>query len=250
MSVLAARRLSAGYEGAAVVRDLDLSVGAGEVVALLGPNGAGKTTTLLTLAGELTPVSGIVELHGSPTREPMHRRVRRGLAMITDERSVIMSLSVKDNLRLRGGSVDDALAHFPELEPHLGRRVGLLSGGQQQMVAMARALASKPSVLLADELSLGLAPLIVTRLLDAVSAAARERGMGCLLVEQHVSQALRVADRVCVLGHGRVVLEGSADEVRTQSELLAQAYLSEVPIDKHTRRTSAVRKEVQPETPQ
>jgi branched-chain amino acid transport system ATP-binding protein len=221
--LLAARDLSCGYHGHPVVRDLDFEVRAGEVVALLGPNGAGKTTTLSTLAGELRPIKGTVELHGSATTSPLYRRVRGGLGFVTERRSVFSQLSVAENLRVGRCDTEEALELFPELRALLHRRGGLLSGGEQQMLTLARALARKPSVLLADELSLGLAPLVVTRLLTAVRTAATERGVGVLLVEQHVSQALRIADYVLVMRNGSIVLRGTVSEVEHRLE---EAYLT------------------------
>jgi branched-chain amino acid transport system ATP-binding protein len=223
--LLEARGLSAGYGSLAAVRDLDLHLGRGEIVALLGPNGAGKTTTLRTLAGALRPLGGEVLLNGRPTRAPLHRRSRQGLAYVPEERSVFMSLTAAENLRVGDGRPERALELFPELRPHLKRRAGLLSGGQQQILTLARALASGPQVLLADELSLGLAPLIVARLLEAVREAAH-RGVGVLLVEQHAQQALAVADRVYVLQRGRIALEGRADEIRGRLDELEQTYLA------------------------
>jgi branched-chain amino acid transport system ATP-binding protein len=218
--------LSAGYGAMAVVHDLDLHVEAGEVVALLGPNGAGKTTTLLTLAGELPPLGGEVRLHGSPTRAPMHKRCKAGVSFLTEERSVIMGMTAKDNLRL--ADVDPAVAVelFPELAPLMKRPAGLLSGGEQQMLSLARALGRSPQVLLADELSLGLAPMVVDRLLTSVRRAADEQGVAVLLVEQHVRQALRYADRVCLLERGRVALSGTVAEVQDQLAAVEQSYLS------------------------
>jgi branched-chain amino acid transport system ATP-binding protein len=222
-TVLAARGVAAGYHGHAVVDGIDLEVRAGEVVALLGPNGAGKTTTLLTLAGELQPLSGEIFFRGAPAKAGLHRRAREGLAFVTEERSVFPQLTAAENLKVGRCEVPDALALFPELEPLLDRRGGLLSGGEQQMLTLARALGRKPLLLLADELSLGLAPLVVKRLLTAVRAAADERGIGVLLVEQHVKQAMRVADRVIVMRGGRIVLSGTVEETRHQLE---DAYLS------------------------
>jgi len=218
--------LSAGYGSMAVVRDLDLHVHPGEVVALLGANGAGKTTTLLTLAGELPPLAGEVRLHGRPTTAPLHVRCRDGLSFLTEERSVIMGLTAHENLRLAGVEPAAAVELFPGLAPVMRRTAGLLSGGEQQMLSLARALGRDPRVLLADELSLGLAPLVVERLLASVRQAADERGVAVLLVEQHVRQALRFADRVYVMERGRVSLGGPVAEVRAQIEEVEAAYLS------------------------
>jgi branched-chain amino acid transport system ATP-binding protein len=225
-TLIAARGVSAGYGKVAVVRDVDIDVGAGEVVALLGANGAGKTTTLLTLAGELAPLSGSVEFLGAPTRTPMHVRCRKGLGYVTEERSVIMDMSVADNLKLADVAPATAFSYFPALEAIMDRRAGLCSGGEQQMLSLARALGREPKVLLADELSLGLAPLIVADLLQAVRDAAVERGVGVLLVEQHVRQALKIADRVYVMERGRIVLSGAAAEVVGQLDKIEAAYLA------------------------
>jgi branched-chain amino acid transport system ATP-binding protein len=210
----------------AVVRDLDLHVDAGEVVALIGPNGAGKTTTLLTLAGELPAIDGEVRLAGAPTRAPLFRRARRGLGLVTEERSVFMSMTAEENLRIAGVSPAAASAVFPELAPLMKRTAGLLSGGEQQMLTLARAVARDPQLLLADELSLGLAPLIVKRLLETVRRVATERATGVLLVEQHVRQALNIADRVYVMQRGRIVIDGTADQVRGRIDEIEATYLS------------------------
>jgi sulfate-transporting ATPase len=220
-----ARAVWAGYGELAAVRDLDLSVAPGEVVALLGPNGAGKTTTLLTIAGELDALRGELRVLGKPAGAPLHRLVRRGLAFVPEERAVISRLTARANLALSRGDRDLALDLFPELRPLLRRRAGLLSGGEQQMLTLARALASDPQLLLVDELSLGLAPLVVQRLLLAVRAAA-DRGVGVLLVEQHAVDALDVADRIVVLRHGDVVLTGAARDLRGQIGDLESAYLT------------------------
>jgi branched-chain amino acid transport system ATP-binding protein len=210
----------------AVVHDVDLRVGSGEIVALIGPNGAGKTTTMLTLAGELPPLAGEVWFRGAATKSPLFRRARGGLSFVTEERSVFMKLSTADNLRLARVARADAVELFPELGPLMRRNAGLLSGGEQQMLTLARALARKPSVLLADELSLGLAPLVVRRLLDAVQSVARERGMGVLLVEQHVRQALEIADRVYVMQRGHIAISGPVSEVSGRLDEIEATYLA------------------------
>jgi branched-chain amino acid transport system ATP-binding protein len=225
--LLECRGLAAGYGAIAVVRAVDLHVEEGEVVALVGPNGAGKTTTLLTLAGELPAIAGEVLFRGRRTEAPLFRRAQRGLGFVTEERSVFMRLSTADNLRLAGVSRADAAAIFPELEPLMGRTAGLLSGGEQQMLTLARALARQPALLLADELSLGLAPLLVKRLLEALRRAATEQRMGVLLVEQHVRQALAVADRVYVMQRGRIVITGTVDEVHGRLDEVEATYLSD-----------------------
>jgi branched-chain amino acid transport system ATP-binding protein len=224
-TLIEARGLSAGYGKMAVVRDLDLRVDAGEVVALIGPNGAGKTTTLLTLAGELTPLAGEVHFMGAATTTPMHARCRNGLGYVTEERSVIMNMSVADNLKLAAVTQEVAFGYFPALEAIVDRRAGLCSGGEQQMLSLARALGRDPKVLLADELSLGLAPIVVTNLLAAVRAAADSRGVGVLLVEQHVRQALEIADRVYVMERGKISLAGHSDEIADQLDKVEAAYL-------------------------
>jgi branched-chain amino acid transport system ATP-binding protein len=225
--LLEARGLDAGYGSLAAVRNLDLEIRSGEIVALLGANGAGKTTTLLTLSGELAPLKGEVRWLGSSAETSLHRRAREGLALVTEEKSVFMGLTARENLRLGQGDPERGIQVFPELAEHLDRRAGLLSGGQQQMLTLARALAAEPKVLLADELSLGLAPIIVQRLLAAVKEAARQ-GVGVLLVEQHVRQALAVADRVYVLQLGRCVFHGDAVTAAAQIDQIEKAYLEGV----------------------
>jgi branched-chain amino acid transport system ATP-binding protein len=225
-TLIEARGMSSGYGKMAVVRGVDLRVDAGEVVALIGANGAGKTTTLLTLAGEVSPMEGEVRFLGNAVKSPMHARCRQGLGYVTEERSVIMDMTVAENLKLAAVPAEVAIGYFPALEKTLGRKAGLCSGGEQQMLSLARALGRKPKVLLADELSLGLAPIIVANLLQAVRDAADELGVGVLLVEQHVRQALRIADRVYVMERGRVVLSGTTDEISGQLDRIEDAYLA------------------------
>ncbi|MGI9646192.1 MAG: ABC transporter ATP-binding protein [Ilumatobacteraceae bacterium] len=232
--------MSAGYGGVPVVRELDLHVGPGEVVALLGPNGAGKTTTLLTISGLIKPLSGSVTIDGSSvdTRAP-HKNARRGLAHVAEDRSLFFQLTVDENLKLglrgHGGdqkqALDDALEMLPALRPLLNRRAGLLSGGEQQMLAMARALASRPNFLLVDEMSLGLAPIIVERLLPIVRDVAAHTGAGVLIVEQHVHMALEVVDRAYVMNRGRLSMQGTAAELKDDQDLLLASYMGSDELD-------------------
>jgi len=224
--LLECRGLAAGYGAVAVVRDVDLTVEPGEVVALIGPNGAGKTTTLLTLAGELPAISGDVVFRGVATRAPLFRRARRGMGLVTEERSVFKALTTEENLTVAGVSRTDALDLFPELRPLMRRTAGLLSGGEQQMLTLARAVARAPKLLLVDELSLGLAPVVVKRLLHTVRRVATEAGAGILLVEQHVRQALDIADRVYVMQRGRIVITGTGEEVHGRIDEIEATYLS------------------------
>lgn len=222
---LQCRDLSAGYGGVPVVRGVNLTVHPGEVVVLLGPNGAGKTTLLLALAGELPITHGQVLDNGVATKAPLHRRVRNGLAFVPEERSVFRGMSCGDNLRVGAASREAALELFPDLRPRLGVRGGMLSGGEQQMLSLGRALSMKPRVLLADELSLGLAPMIVKRLLRAIREAA-DAGCAVLLVEQHVRQALAIADTAHVLQRGQIELSGAASDMRQRVGEIEERYLS------------------------
>jgi ABC-type branched-subunit amino acid transport system ATPase component len=227
---LEARNLSAGYESTAVVRDLNLSLRKGEVVALLGPNGAGRTTTLLTLCGELRPLAGAVLVNGQVCTDPLYQRARHGMALVTEQRAVLMKLTVAQNLRVSRGDIDYALHLFPDLKNHMHRLAGLLSGGQQQMLSLARALSRRPEILLADELSLGLAPRLVDHLLGVIRSVADD-GVGVILVEQYVHKALQMADRVVVMRRGKVELSGEAAELRRDPDAFRAAYFSSTAID-------------------
>jgi branched-chain amino acid transport system ATP-binding protein len=221
--LLEAVDLTAGYGDLAAVRDANLRVHRGEIVAVIGPNGAGKTTTMHALVGELTPMRGEVRWLGRRVTSPVHRRVREGLAYVPEVRSIIMSMSCRDNLRLGSGDISHALALFPELERLMPRRAGLLSGGEQQMLILGRALAARPIALVVDELSLGLAPVVVNRLMEALRVAAKEDGCGVLLVEQQARRAFALADRWYLFRNGRHV--GSGDKASGQREM-EKMYLS------------------------
>jgi branched-chain amino acid transport system ATP-binding protein len=225
-AILAAEKISAGYGDISVLHEVTVDVCPGEIVALLGRNGAGKSTTLLTLAGVLQPMSGLVSFDGQHCATPAHQRARNGLAFVLEDRGVFTSLTVAQNLQLGRGSVARALGYFPELEPHLSRSAGLLSGGQQQMLAVGRALAGDPKVLLIDELSLGLAPLVIERIFKAIRLA-RDRGLGVILVEQHSKTALKEADRAYVLVNGRIALEGPASDLLVRLDEIEAAYLGD-----------------------
>jgi branched-chain amino acid transport system ATP-binding protein len=230
--ILEVRGVTAGYDGAAVLRSLDLTVHAGEVVALLGANGAGKTTTLRVISRLVRPMSGSVFYAGRDvTSLSPPALVRLGISHVPEGRGIFYGLTVAEHFRLKAPGrqldMDRALEDFPALQPLRNRRAGLLSGGEQQMLSLAHALAREPRLLLLDELSLGLAPVIVERLLPIVRRYAQESGAGVLLVEQHVAAALEIADRGIVLAHGEKTTEGDAQTLRHDHHLLVASYLGE-----------------------
>jgi branched-chain amino acid transport system ATP-binding protein len=232
VEVLSVEQLAAGYDQAPVVRGITLTVGKGEVVAVMGANGAGKTTTLRAISGIVHPLAGrILYLGEDLAHTHASARARLGIAHVPEGRGLFFGLTVFEHFRLghRGERLDEEIAfqYFPALKDLRNRRAGLLSGGEQQMLAVGRALARKPKLLLLDELSLGLAPVIVERLLPVVRDFALDSGCGVLVVEQHVHLALEVADRGYVLSHGEIVLRNRAEELRADRQLLVTSYLGE-----------------------
>ena len=233
-ALLSVQALVAGYGRSDAVRGIDLQVGQGQVVCLIGANGAGKTSTLRVLSGLLRPRSGRVVFDGVDIagRRP-HRVAALGLLQVPEGRQVFPELTVAENLRLGAWLQRDAatvarlhesvLARFPRLRERLGQQAGLMSGGEQQMLAMGRALMGRPRLLLLDEPSMGLAPLFIEEIFATIAALRRD-GVTILLVEQNASAALEVADYAYVLETGRVVLEGPAATVANDAGVMA-AYL-------------------------
>ncbi|HEY7439145.1 MAG TPA: ABC transporter ATP-binding protein [Acidimicrobiia bacterium] len=229
MNLLELRGVRAAYDTIEVLFGIDLVVPSGSVVALLGPNGAGKTTTLRVAAGLHRPLSGDVLVAGRRVNgaDP-DELARRGLCMVPEGRGIFPNLTVRENLRMMtyaGSSLHDveeaAYTRFPRLAERTGQTAGTLSGGEQQMLAMARGLATNPALLLLDELSMGLAPLIVEELYEIVAQVARE-GVSILVVEQFASTVLGVADYAAILVHGRIARAGRPEELQDE---LSKAYL-------------------------
>ena len=231
MNAIELRGVSAGYDGVAVVHDLHLVVGEGEVVALLGANGAGKTTAVRAVSGLVAVHHGHVEILGAQVTALSPRaRALRGLATVPDNRGLFTQLTVAENLRVgsrRGQGGLTLLSWFPELLPLLDRRAGLLSGGEQTMLALARALVSRPRAIVVDELTTGLAPAYAGLALDLLRRAAAEWGAGVLMAEQSAHLALEAADRACLLRRGRVVVAGAPAEIGKLPGILEATYLGE-----------------------
>lgn len=210
-------------------RNIDLAVEEGTVLTLLGPNGAGKTTLLLTLAGILPAHSGVVAVVGAPLPNGRPRAANRaGLVFVPDDRCLFTTLTVEENLRAAaprdGRPPREMLDLFPGLEPRWRIPAGALSGGEQQMLVLARALIQEPKVLLVDELSMGLAPMVVRSLFSAIRQVA-DAGCAVVIVEQHVPVALGAADEVVVLNRGEVALRSRAADLTPTSPELEEAYL-------------------------
>ncbi|HLI24010.1 MAG TPA: ABC transporter ATP-binding protein [Acidimicrobiales bacterium] len=230
-NVLQVRDMTVAYGGLRALSGVSLVVPEGCVVALLGANGAGKTTTLRAISGLVRPESGRVVFRGRDiTRKAPHQIAGLGVLHVPEGRGIFRSLTVAENLSMasfsrgrRTGAIDEAVALFPVLGERLGQLAGTLSGGEQQMLALARAFVSRPPLLLLDEISMGLAPIITAQLFDAIERAAQS-GIAMLLVEQYVDAALRLADYAYVLDKGEVVDVGEPADLQ-QSEALAAAYL-------------------------
>ena len=228
--VLECTGLTGGWGSLTAFRNVDLAVDAGRIHAIFGPNGAGKTTLLLTLAGLLPAQAGAIAVGGVPLRTGRATAASRaGIVLVPDNRELFITLSVEENLRVaarRGGPEPHAvLGFFPALQERCKVRAGVLSGGEQQMLAMARALIQRPKVLLVDELSMGLAPKIVERLFSTIRTVATESACAVLFVEQYIHLALHVADSATVLNRGNTVLTGLASEMSAHPEQLERAYL-------------------------
>jgi branched-chain amino acid transport system ATP-binding protein len=232
--MLAIEDLHVRYGAIAALQGISLRVDEGEMVGLIGVNGAGKTTTLLTIAGVLKPAQGTIAFQGrSLVGLPPEEIVRKGIALVPEGRRIFPGLTVEENLRL-GGAIrtdraqlqrdfDEICTRFPILGERLKQPGGTLSGGEQQQLAIARGLMSRPSLLMLDEPSLGLAPLLVEEIFRLV-ASLRETGVTILLVEQNVERTLEVADRAYLLNTGRVEFEGPTEELRSRVDIVS-AYL-------------------------
>lgn len=229
MSLLSVADLDVHHGQLRAVSSFNLELEAGEVLAVIGANGAGKSTLLRALAGSLTPTSGTISLHGKDiTRTPAHRRVAEGIALVPEGRRLFPSLTVEENLltgtyrrRMGPWNVRKVYDLFPWMTERRKQSAAQLSGGEQQAVAIGRALLANPALLLIDELSLGLAPVVVRRIYEVLPSIV-ESGTTALIVEQDVSQAMRVADRVQCLLEGRSVLSGRPNDLT--AEQIEHAY--------------------------
>ncbi len=231
--MLSVSKLSASYGAIRAVNGISLEVGEARMVAILGANGAGKSTTLRSIAGLHRPVGGAITLDGTDiSTQPLHRVVRRGLALVPEGRMVVAPLTVEENLRLshyaRRGSEPDLLARVYDLFPRLRERrrqvSGLMSGGEQQMLAIGRALMTEPRMLVLDEPSMGLAPAIIDLVFEAIVTLHRQ-GQSILLVEQNAEITLAICDYAYLMKRGEIVAQGTGAELRRNSGVL-EAYLS------------------------
>ncbi len=228
--VLECAELGVGYGKSTVARDINFTLNQKRVLTILGPNGAGKTTLLMTLAGFLLPRAGSITLNGKRVKGSSLRRMNRaGMVLIPDFRALFTELTPVQNLKLaspRGADLDPVLELFPALLRRQKLRVGDLSGGEQQMLAIARALVQSPKLLLIDEMSMGLAPVAVESLMPVIRRVADEHVASVIMVEQHVQLALDVADEVMVMVHGSVVLSGPSERFRDDTSVVESAYMS------------------------
>jgi branched-chain amino acid transport system ATP-binding protein len=231
VTLLQVNSLTTGHNGVAVVHDVNLMVESGEVVALLGANGAGKTTLLHTIAGLLPTINGTVFFNDQPvTGLSTHQIVRQGLSLLPENRGIFYQLTVAENLRLykrQGGAVkvEEVFEYFPALKPLVERKAGLLSGGEQQMLSLGCRFIADPKLMLIDEMSLGLAPIIFQRMLPVLTQFAADRGVGVLLVEQHVHLALKSSSRAYVLNRGELTFSGTANALQNQRQFLESNYM-------------------------
>ena len=226
--LLELREVDARYGAVGVLHGVTLEVGDGEVVAVLGPNGAGKTTMLRAISGTVRR-GGEIRFGGEPIPRAPERAARAGIAHVPEGRGTFAELSVRDNLRLgayirRDADFDGVYRLFPWLRKRASQQAGTLSGGEQQMLALGRALVSRPRLLLLDEPSLGLAPLVVQEIFALVRRLNEEQGLSVLVVEQNANVALETAHRAYVLESGRVAVEGASDELR-EDEAVRRSYL-------------------------
>ncbi len=234
MSMLSLHGVSAFYGAIQALRGVDLRVEPGEIVTLIGANGAGKSTLMMTICGSPRARTGTITYDGREiTREPTHQIMRSGIAQSPEGRRIFGRMTVNENLMMGGqvcsmagfsGLRDQAFTLFPRLAERVNQRAGTLSGGEQQMLAIARALMTKPRLLLLDEPSLGLAPLVVRQIFGAIRDLNRDTGLTVLLVEQNAFQALRLAHRGYVLVNGAITMEGAGRELLVRPEIKA-AYL-------------------------
>lgn len=246
---LSIRDLRSGYGHIEALHGINLSVGRGEIVTVIGANGAGKTTLLMTICGNPRARTGEISLEGEDiTQLPTRLLIRRGVAHVPEGRRIFPRMSVRENLQMGAFTspperlstdLDFVLSLFPDLQPRLSQWGGTLSGGEQQMLAVARALMSRPKLLLLDEPSLGLAPLMVRRIFDTIRHLKQERGTTILLVEQNAFQALKIADRAYVMVNGRIAREATGLELLTDPEVQSaylEGGLGSAPIQEDARR--------------
>ena len=235
MTMLTISGLRSGYDTFEVLHDVSLTIEPGQIVALIGANGAGKTTLLKTISGLIRPTAGTIAFDGQDiARRPPHKIVGLGLSQVPEGRAILKRMTVLDNLRMGafirtdseiGSDIDAVFQRFPALAERRDRMAGTLSGGEQQMLAIGRALVARPRLLLLDEPSLGLAPKFITRIFLTLRELQKE-GKTILLVEQNARQALQVADRGYVMERGRIVLSGSGQELLNMPEV-QQTYLGQ-----------------------